>query len=78
MNDPDARRREILEGGLRGTPLEGDEGQMRRLLELSALGQIAVVAIVAGGYADSVDGALEDFRERGEFIADVERDLEDL
>lgn len=78
MYDREEREREILEKHLRGTPVEGDEDQMRRLMELGMLDRIRAVAIIAGGEADTVDGALGDYREREEFHGDVMRDIKDL
>ncbi len=78
MDEREAHEREILAGFLEGTPAEGDDGQMDRLLDLALIDRLRVVAVIAGGEADTVDAALEDLRWRGEFLLAVQADIDQL
>ncbi len=64
--------RAVLGEKLRGTPVEGDEGQMRQLLELPALERIAAVCIIAGGEADTVEEAVEAYRFGRDVLGDID------
>ena len=78
MDERERREREMLAEYLEGTPIEGDEGQMARLFDLDLMDRLRVVAVIVGGEADTVDEAITDFRERGEFYGSVMGDLDSL
>jgi hypothetical protein len=78
VDEREAREREILAEHLEGTPVEADGGQMDRLFDLDLMDRLRVVTVIAGGEADSVDAALDDLRWRGEFMRDVQRDIDGL
>jgi hypothetical protein len=71
--------REILAGFLAGTPIEGDAGELDRLMRVGGtLARMQVVSVIRAGQADSVAGALADFRWRRDLYRDVRGDINSL
>ncbi len=57
MDEREAREREILAEYLVGTPIEGDEGELDRLMRVDGMiARAGVVAVIRGGEADTVAG----------------------
>ena len=68
--------REIFAEFLVGTPIEGDAGELDRLMQVDGtLARMQVVSVIRAGEADSVAGALADLSRRRDFYRDV-RDIE--
>ena len=79
MDEQEAREREIFADFLAGTPIEGDAGELDRLMRVGGtLARMQVVSVIRAGQADSVAGALADFRWRRAFYRDVRGDIDDL
>jgi hypothetical protein len=71
--------REIFADFLVGTPVEGDAGELDRLMQVDGmLARADVVAVIRGGEADTVAGALADLRWRRDFYRDVRDDIDGL
>ena len=79
MDEHERREREIFAEFLAGTPIEGDAGELDRLMRVGGtLARMQVVSVIRAGQADSVAGALADFRWRRDFYRDVRADIDDL
>ena len=64
--------REIFADFLVGTPIEGDAGELDRLMRVDGtLARMQVVSVIRAGEADSVAGALASLRWRRNFYRDV-------
>ena len=64
--------REIFADFLVGTPIEGDAGELNRLMRVDGtLARMQVVSVIRAGEADSVAGALASLRWRRNFYRDV-------
>ena len=79
MDEHERREREIFADFLAGTPIEGDAVELDRLMRVGGtLARMQVVSVIRAGQADSVSGALADFRWRRDFYRDVRGDIDDL
>ena len=71
--------REIFADFLVGTPIEGDAGELDRLMRVDGtLARMQVVSVIRSGEADSVAGALADLSRRRDFYRDVRGDINGL
>jgi hypothetical protein len=71
--------REIFAGFLVGTPIEGDAGELDRLMRVDGtLARMQVVSVIRAGEADSVAGALANLRWRRDLYRDVRGDIDNL
>ncbi len=71
--------REIFADFLVGTPIEGDAGELDRLMRVDGtLARMQVVSVIRAGEADSVAGALADLSRRRDFYRDVRGDINGL
>ncbi len=71
--------REIFADFLAGTPVEGDAGELDRLMRVDGtLARMQVVSVIRAGQADSVAGALADLRWRRDLYRDVQGDIDEL
>ena len=69
--------REIFADFLAGTPIEGDAGELDRLMRVDGtLARMQVVSIIRAGEADSVVRALANLRWRRAFYRDVRDDID--
>ena len=67
--------REIFADFLVGTPIEGDAGELDRLMRVDGtLARMQVVSVIRAGEADSVAGAQAALRQRRDFYRDVRGD----
>ena len=78
MDEREARERELLRWFLEGTPVEGDEEALDRLIAVGFRDRTAAVTLIAGGEASTVDEALAGYRERRNFYRDVQGDIDGL
>ncbi len=79
VDEREAREREILADFLAGTPIEGDAGELDRLMRVGGtLARMQVVSVIRAGEADSVARALANLRWRRDFYRDVRADIDDL
>ena len=79
MDEQEAREREIFADFLAGTPIEGDAGELDRLMRVGGtLARMQVVSVIRAGEADSVARALANLRWRRDFYRDVRTDIDDL
>ena len=68
--------REIFADFLAGTPVEGDAGELDRLMRVDGtLARMQVVSVIRAGEADSVVGALAALRWRRKFYRDARDDI---
>ncbi len=71
--------RESFADFLVGTPIEGDAGELDRLMRVDGtLARMQVVSVIRAGEADSVAGALADLRWRRDLYQDVRGDIDEL
>ncbi len=71
--------REIFADFLAGTPIEGDAGELDRLMRVDGtLARMQVVSVIRAGEADSVVRALASLRWRRDFYRDGRGDVEGL
>ena len=79
MDEQEAREREIFADFLAGTPIEGDAGQLDRLMQVDGtLARMQVVSVIRAGQADSVAVALADIRWRRDLYRDARDDINSL
>ena len=79
MDEQEASEREIFADFLAGTPIEGDAGELDRLMRVDGtLARMQVVSVIRAGEADSVAGALANLRRRREVYRDVSADIDGL
>ena len=79
MDEQEAREREIFADFLAGTPIEGDAGELDRLMQVDGtLARMQVVSVIRAGQAEGVAVALADIRWRREFYRDVRADIDGL
>jgi hypothetical protein len=79
VDEQEAREREIFADFLAGTPVEGDEDELDRLMRVGGtLARMQVVSVIRAGEADSVAGALANLRRRRDSYRDVRGDVDDL
>ncbi len=79
MDEQEAREREIFADFLAGTPIEGDAGELDRLMRVGGtFARMQVVSVTRAGEADGVAGALADIRWRRDFYRDVRDDISSL
>ncbi len=75
----DEHEREIFAEFLVGTPIEGDAGELDRLMRVDGtLRRMQVVSVIRAGEADNVVRALAALRWRGTFYRDVRDDIDRL
>ena len=71
--------REIFADFPAGTPIEGDAGELDRLMRVGGtLARLQVVSVIRAGEADSVAGTLADLSRRRDFYRDVRGDINGL
>ncbi len=74
-----ARARDLFAQFLVGTPIEGDAGELDRLMRVGGtLARMQVVSVIRAGEADSVAGALANLRWRRNYYRDVRDDINSL
>ena len=79
MDEHERRKREIFAEFLAGTPIEGDAGELDRLMRVDGtLARMQVVSVIRAGEADSVAGALAEIRWRRDSYRDVRDDIGNL
>ena len=79
MDEHERREREIFAEFLAGTPIEGDAGELDRLMRVGGtLARMQVVSVIRAGEADSVARALANLRWRRDFYRDVRDDINSL
>jgi hypothetical protein len=79
VDEQEAREREIFADFLAGTPIEGDAGELDRLMRVGGtLARMQVVSVIRAGEADSVAGALANLGRRRDFYRDVRGDIDGL
>jgi len=79
VDEQEAREREVFAEFLAGTPIEGDAGELDRLMRVGGtLARMQVVSVIRAGQADSVAGALADIRWRRDLYRDVRADIDGL
>jgi hypothetical protein len=79
VGEHERREREIFADFLAGTPIEGDAGELDRLMRVGGtLARMQVVSGIRAGEADSVAGALAGLRWRRDLYRDVQGDLDSL
>ena len=79
MDEHERREREIFADFFAGTPVEGDAGELDRLMRVGGtLARMQVVSVIRAGEADSVAGALANLRWRRDSYRDVQGDLDAL
>ena len=79
MDEHERQEREIFADFLAGTPIEGDAGELDRLMQVNGtLARMQVVSVIRAGEADSVAEALADLRRRRDFYSDVRADIDRL
>ena len=62
-----------------GTPVEGDAGELDRLMRVDGtLARMQVVSVIRAGEADSVAEALANLRWRRDLYRDVQGDIDGL
>jgi len=68
--------REIFADFLAGTPVEGDAGELDRLMRVDGtLARMQVVSVIRAGEADGVAGALANLRWRRDLYRDARGDI---
>jgi hypothetical protein len=69
--------REIFADFLVGTPIEGDAGELDRLMRIDGtLARMQVVSVIRAGEADSVARALANLRWRRDLYRDARDDID--
>jgi hypothetical protein len=79
VDEHERREREIFAEFLVGTPIEGDAGELDRLMRVGGtLARMQVVSVIRAGEADSVARALANLRWRRDFYRDARDDINSL
>ena len=79
MDEHERRERAIFAEFLVGTPIEGDAGELDRLMRVDGtLRRMQVVSVIRAGEADNVVRTLAALRWRGTFYRDVSGDINGL
>jgi hypothetical protein len=76
VDEHERRERAIFAEFLAGTPIEGDAGELDRLMRVDGtLARMQVVSVIRAGQADSVVRALANLRWRRDFSRDARDDI---
>jgi hypothetical protein len=79
MDERERRERAIFADYLSDTPIGGDGRELDQLMQVDGkLARMGVVAVIRGGEADSVAGALANINWRRDFLRDVRGDMDNL